>query len=196
MMTIAERLRHETRALHEQTEALLYNDPLRTGTMNPEQYRHLLRAHWTFHQALETAIDQNFAFFQSYDQNDRRKTPWLEADLAELNMPVPDSKPDLFKQWLPLDLLGAAYVGEGSMLGGKAVMHYLQKSPELQPLLTNARFYRGYGAEALNKWKAFGAILAAQNEADHDRIIEAAQRAFLTYHDIFRHTQPQHQAVA
>lgn len=195
-MTIAERLRHETRALHEQTEALLYHDPLRTGTMNQEQYRHLLRAHWTFHQALETAIDQNPAFFQSYDQDDRRKTPWLEADLAELNMPVPDSKPDLFRQWLPLDLLGAAYVGEGSMLGGKAVMHYLQKSPALQPLLANARFYRGYGAEALNKWKAFGTILAAQNEADHDQIIEAAQRAFLAYHDIFRHTQPEHQAVA
>ncbi len=194
-MTVAERLRHETRASHEQTEDLLYTEPLRTGALNPEQYRHLLRAHWTFHQALEAAIDQNAAFFQSYDQDDRRKTPWLEADLAELNVSLPDTRPDLFQHWPPVDLLGAAYVGEGSMLGGKAVMHYLQKSPELQPLLANARFYRGYGAEALNKWKAFGAILAAQNEAHHDRIIEAAQRAFLAYHDIFRHTQPQHQAV-
>ncbi|RYD90434.1 MAG: biliverdin-producing heme oxygenase [Sphingobacteriales bacterium] len=190
MMTLAERLRHETRALHEQTEALLYTEPLRTGTLNPEQYRHLLRAHWMFHQALETAIDQNSVFFQSYDQDDRRKTPWLEADLAELNLSLPDRMPDLFHQWSPVDLLGAAYVGEGSMLGGKAVMHYLQKSPELPLLLANARFYRGYGAEAVNKWKTFGAILAAQDETDHDRIVEAAQRTFLAYHDIFRHTQP------
>ncbi len=195
-MTLAERLRHETRAFHEQTEALLYTEPLRTGALNPEQYRHLLRAHWTFHQALEAAIDQHAAFFQSYDQDDRRKTPWLEADLAELNVSLPDTRTDLFRHWSPVDLLGAAYVGEGSMLGGKAVMHYLQKSPELQPLLTNARFYRGYGVAALNKWKAFGEILAAQKEEDYDRIIEAAQRAFLAYHDIFRHTQPQHQTVA
>ena len=102
----------------------------------------------------------------------------------------------MLHQWSPVDLLGAAYVGEGSMLGGKAVMHYLQKSPELQPLLANARFYRGYGAEALNKWNAFGTILSAQQEIDHDRIVEAAQRAFLAYHNIFRHTQPQPQVVA
>lgn len=190
-MTLAERLRHETRAVHEETEELLYTEPLKAGVLTPEQYRHLLRVHWLFHHALETAIDQHPAFFQAYHPDDRRKTPWLEADLAELAIPLPDPLTDLFAGWSPLELLGAAYVGEGSMLGGKVVFHHLQKSPELKPLLENARFYRGYGAEAMEKWKAFGAILAGQPAADQDAIVQAAHRTFRAYHTLFRHTQPQ-----
>lgn len=188
-MTLAERLRNETRDLHEQTEELLYTEPLKAGTLTPEQYRHLLQVHAVFHRELEAAIDQNPVFFQEYNQTNRRKSPWLDADLADLNVSLPDVNPDLFTDWTPIELLGAAYVGEGSMLGGKVVFHHLQKSPELQPILQNARFYRGYGAEALEKWKAFGAILARQDEASHDVLVEAARRTFLAYHDIFRQTE-------
>ncbi|GAB3924704.1 biliverdin-producing heme oxygenase [Larkinella terrae] len=194
-MTLAERLRSETRALHEETEELLYTEPLKTGVLTSDQYRHLLQVHAVFHRDLEVAIERNSVFFQEYNQTDRRKSPWLKADLAELAIALPDKQSDLFANWSPVELLGAAYVGEGSMLGGKVVFHHLQKSPDLQPLLQNARFYRGYGAEALEKWKAFGAILAAQKEADHATIIEAAREAFRTYHTIFRQTKVEKPAV-
>ncbi|MGA0556437.1 biliverdin-producing heme oxygenase [Larkinella sp. VNQ87] len=188
-MTLAERLRNETRALHEETEALLYTEPLRAGTLTREQYGHLLQIHWLFHEALETAIDQNPAFFQAYNPDDRRKAPWLEADLAELDVSLPDARPGLFADWSPSELLGAAYVGEGSMLGGKVVMHLLHKSPEVEPLLTNARFYQGYGVDAMTKWAGFKAILADQTEDSHDTIVEAAYQTFRAYHDIFRTTK-------
>lgn len=194
-MTLAERLRHETRALHEQTEELLYSDSLRDSVLTPEQYRHLLQVHGLFHQNLEAAIDRNPVFFQAYNPDSRRKTPWLEADLAELNVPLPAALPDPFAGWSPVELLGAAYVSEGSMLGGKVVFHHLQKSPELKPLLQSARFYRGYGSEALEKWKALGAILAEQPESDHDTIVEAAANTFRAYHAIFRHTQAENRAL-
>ncbi|GAB3266201.1 hypothetical protein GCM10027347_34040 [Larkinella harenae] len=194
-MMLAERLRQETRPVHEQTEELLYTEPLRAGTLSPEQYTHLLRVHWLFHHALEAAIDQHPEFFREYHPDERRKTPWLAHDLAELNTPLPDPMPGLFVGWSPVELLGAAYVGEGSMLGGKVVLHYLQKNPSLQPVLKNALFYRGYGAEAMTKWKAFGAMLAEQPESEHHKIVEAAHRTFRTYHDLFRHTQPQNQEV-
>ncbi|RRA99926.1 biliverdin-producing heme oxygenase [Larkinella rosea] len=195
-MTLAERLRNETRDLHEQTEELLYTEPLKTGTLTPEQYRHLLQVHAVFHRELEAAIDRNPAFFTEYNQTNRRKSPWLTADLAGLNVSFPDRDSDLFANWTPIELLGAAYVGEGSMLGGKVVFHQLQKSPDLQPLLQDARFYRGYGAEALEKWKGFGAILASQKEVDHDTIIEAARRTFLAYHAVFRQTKSLNEALA
>ncbi|GAB3320915.1 hypothetical protein GCM10027299_14670 [Larkinella ripae] len=194
-MTLAERLRAETRPVHEQTEELLYSEALRNGTLTAEQYRHLLQVHGLFHRSLEAAIDRNPVFFQAYQPDNRRKTPWLAADLAAVNGALPDTEPELFSDWSPIELLGAAYVGEGSMLGGKTVFHYLQKSPDVQPLLQNARFYRGYGAEAMEKWKAFGAILAEQPESDHDAIVEAAGRTFRTYHDLFRQTQAANQAL-
>ncbi|MFC5410119.1 biliverdin-producing heme oxygenase [Larkinella bovis] len=194
-MSLAERLRHETRALHEETEQLLYTEPLRSGTLAPEQYTHLMQIHGLFHHALETAIDRHPVFFEGYQPDERRKSAWLATDLAALDASLPDLRPDLFADWSPVELLGAAYVGEGSMLGGKVVFHHLQKSPALQPLLQNARFYRGYGPGMMDKWKAFGVLLAARPEAEHDTVVEAAKWTFRTYQKLFRLTLTEKPAV-
>ncbi|RYF56463.1 MAG: heme oxygenase, partial [Cytophagaceae bacterium] len=176
MSDLLERLREETRPLHEQTEQLLYTESLRTGTLSVDEYAHLLLIHGAFHQALEREIDSQAIFFKSYTPDTRRKTPWLQADLAHLGQTIP-SLPNLFAHWSPAELLGAAYVGEGSMLGGKTVWHYLQQSPALQPLLAQARFYRGYGADTGPNWRAFGAFVADQPTSHAAAIIDGANRA-------------------
>lgn len=188
MSDLLERLREETRPLHEQTEQLLYTDSLRSGTLSVNEYVHLLLIHSAFHQALERAIDSQATFFQVYKPDTRRKTPWLQADLAQVDQTVP-SLPDFFADWSPTELVGAAYVGEGSMLGGKTVWHYLQQSPVLQPLLEQARFYRGYGADTGPNWRAFGAFVANQPVTDQDAVVAGAKRAFLLYGDLFERTQ-------
>lgn len=187
MTPLIDRLREETRPLHEQTEQLLYTEALRNGTLSTDQYTHLLLIHDAFHQALEQAIDRHDAFFAPYEPDTRRKTPWLLADLAQVQR-VPLAMLDLFANWSPAELLGAAYVGEGSMLGGKTVWHYLQQSPALQPLLDQARFYRGYGAETGGRWRSFLAFVSQQ--ADGAAVIDGARRAFLLYADLFERTQP------
>jgi len=184
-MTLLEKLRQDTRPLHEQTEELFYSGSLRNAALTEEEYLHLLRTHLGYHRALEAAIDQQPLFFADYGAGIRRKTPWLEADLAEQGI-TPAPSADLFADWQPLELLGAAYVSEGSMLGGKVVMHHLQKSVALQSILQNARFYRGYGAAALDNWKAFGQFLTTQAGEQHERVIEAASRAFQIYQALFR----------
>ncbi|MBO0949841.1 biliverdin-producing heme oxygenase [Fibrella forsythiae] len=188
MSDLLERLREETRSLHEQTEHLLYTESLRGGTLSVDEYVHLLLIHGAFHQALERAIDSQATFFQAYTPDIRRKTPWLLADLAQVNQAIP-SLPGLFTNWLPAELVGAAYVGEGSMLGGKTVWHYLQQSPVLQPLLGQARFYRGYGADTGPNWRAFGAFVTNQPTTDSNAIIDGARRAFLLYGDLFERTR-------
>lgn len=189
MSTLLTRLREETRTLHEQTEHLLYAEALRSGSLSPDEYRHLLLTHFAYHKALEQAIDQHPAFFQKYEPDRRRKTPWLQADLKYLQLTPLVLSPDVFSNWSPVALLGAAYVSEGSMLGGKTVWHYLQQSPALEPLLQNTRFYRGYGEETGTKWRAFGQFLTEQ-AADHpDEVIGAAGRAFRAYHTLFRESQ-------
>ncbi|RYF49941.1 MAG: heme oxygenase, partial [Cytophagaceae bacterium] len=84
MTNLLERLRQETRPLHEQTEQLFYTEALRNGTLSASEYSHLLRTHLVFHQALERAIDRNDEFFREYEPAVRRKTPWLLADLTQL----------------------------------------------------------------------------------------------------------------
>ncbi|MFD2571313.1 biliverdin-producing heme oxygenase [Spirosoma soli] len=188
MNTIAERLREETRPIHEQTEHLLYADALRTGTLSADQYRHLLLTHFGYHRSLESAIDQHPDFFADYEPDTRRKTPWLAADLAQLHLSQPFTD-DVFTAWSPTELLGAAYVGEGSMLGGKTVWHYLQQCSAVVPLLKNARFYQGYGSETGQRWRAFGAFLTQKAAGRPDVVVDAAQRAFLIYHKLFKAVQ-------
>ncbi|CCH51425.1 heme oxygenase-like protein [Fibrisoma limi BUZ 3] len=190
MKTLLERLRDETRLQHEQTEQLLYTSELRGGTLSAEQYVHLLLTHLAFHQALEGAISEYPDFFEPYEPQKRRKTPWLLADLTTLGVPLPTTTP-VFAGWSPEDLLGAAYVGEGSMLGGKTVWHYLQQNPALQPLLVQARFYRGYGAETGPNWRAFGQFAMERGAGLEDRVVAAAGRAFTTYQQLFRQRQPE-----
>ncbi|MBD2704212.1 biliverdin-producing heme oxygenase [Spirosoma sp. BT702] len=187
MTSLPERLKSETRPLHEQTEQLLYSESLRSGTLSASQYQHLLRTHLAYHQALETAIDQHPDFFEQYRPDSRRKTPWLLADigttLTDTTLPANE-----FTNWSPFALLGAAYVGEGSMLGGKTVWHLLQQSSALASLLPTARFYKGYGADTGQQWRDFGAFLTQQGADKPDEVVEGARQAFLTYQNLFRWT--------
>ncbi|GAB3943377.1 hypothetical protein GCM10028805_09530 [Spirosoma harenae] len=184
-MTLLERLRAETRPQHEQTEALFYTEALQNGTLSADEYSHLLRTHLTFHQALETAIERHPDFFQDYELDSRRKTQWLLDDLAHLNESLPDLQPELFVEWSPMALLGAAYVSEGSMLGGTVIGRLLQKNPAIQPLLSHARFYQGYGQLTGINWKNFGAFATRQGEAHADEVVAAAKQAFTDYQAIF-----------
>lgn len=189
MTTVLERLRHETRPLHEQTEQLFYTEALQNGTLSEVEYRHLLRTHLLFHQALETAIARNPDFFREYEPETRRKTLWLQHDLNQLNEPLPQPDSDLFANWTPPAQLGAAYVGEGSMLGGTVIWRLLQKNPAIQPLLAQARFYQGYGPSTGSQWKRFGAFALQQGEPHADEVIAAAGKAFVDYQAIFRQSR-------
>jgi heme oxygenase (biliverdin-IX-beta and delta-forming) len=190
MSTLPERLKEQTRPLHEATEQLLYINELRNGTLSPDAYVHLLRTHLMYHQALEDAIARFPDFFAEYNLDARRKSPWLVADLTQLEQTLPASMPELFANWSPVELLGAAYVSEGSMLGGKFVWQMLQQNPAILSLLTDARFYQGYGKDTGRLWKEFLAFLQQQGEPQADLVVDAAMRAFRAYQTCFQQTVP------
>lgn len=185
MTTLLERLRAETRPQHEQTEQLFYTEALQHGTLSVDEYIHLLRTHLTYHEALEEAIGRHPDFFRGYALETRRKTPWLLADLKNLNVAPPPLMPELFAGWSPVALLGAAYVGEGSMLGGTVIWKLLQKNEAIRPLLAPAQFYQGYGPITGSHWRNFGAFLTEQGAQQPDSVVAAAKQAFVEYQTVF-----------
>lgn len=188
MSNLLDRLRQETRFLHEQTETLFYGESLQNGTLSIDEYRHLLRTHLAYHRALETAIDEHPTFFVDYQPEPRRKTSWLLADLAQFpDTPLPVSV-DLFAGWSSVALLGAAYVSEGSMLGGTVINRLLQKNRALLPVLDQARFYEGYGSAVGRNWKAFGEFLTETGTPVADEVVAGANRAFGLYQKVFAET--------
>ena len=190
MTLLLDRLRQETQRMHQQTEQLFYADSLRNGTIAPAQYVHLLRTHLAFHQALETAIDCHPDFFREYNPQDRSKTSWLLADLDHLNEPLPPCIPALFVNWSAVDLLGAVYVGEGSMLGGTVINRLLQQSASIQPILSVAsRFYQGYGTDTGKQWRRGGEFITQRGSSHADAVVAAAKRAFSQYQEAFLSSQ-------
>lgn len=188
MSNLLDRLRQETRLLHEQTETLFYGESLQNGTLSSSEYEHLLRTHLIYHRALETAIDAHPDFFTDYQPETRRKTSWLITDLAQFsNTPLPISV-DLFAGWSAGALLGAAYVGEGSMLGGTVINRLLQKNRALFPVLGQARFYEGYGSAVGKMWKAFGEFLTETGTPVANEVVNGANRAFGLYQKAFKET--------
>jgi heme oxygenase len=162
MTSLPERLRHETRPEHEQTEVLFYTESLQNGTLT---------------------------VFQEYDATNRQKTPWLLADLAALHVPEPQESVNLFADWSPVELLGAAYVGEGSMLGGTVIWKMLQQNQAVLPLLTHARFFRGYGSETGTRWRTFSAFLVQRGADFPDEVVTSAKHAFTAYQTVFQQTK-------
>ncbi|MFD2932971.1 biliverdin-producing heme oxygenase [Spirosoma flavum] len=189
MTNLLDRLRQETRPSHEETEQLFYTEALRNGTLSANEYSHLLHTHLTFHQALEAAIDLYPDFFRAYEPEIRRKTPWLVADLTYLNESLPAPMPDLFTDWSPVALLGAAYVSEGSMLGGTVIGRLLQQNVSIQPLLEHARFYQGYGSATGTYWRSCGDFLTQKGTPHADEVVAAASQTFKLYQTIFLHNQ-------
>ena len=191
MTNLLERLRQETRPLHEQTEQLFYTEALRNGTLSASEYYHLLRTHLVFHQSLERAIDRNDEFFREYEPDVRRKAYWLLADLAYVKQDQSVRLPELFTDWSPVALLGAAYVGEGSMLGGTVIGRMLQQNEVVKPLLAQGgRFYQGYGPALGSNWKKFGAFLTQYGTPHAEEVVAAADETFRAYQSIFWATRP------
>ncbi|PKK36365.1 hypothetical protein BWI96_10880 [Siphonobacter sp. SORGH_AS_0500] len=182
MGEILSQLKEQTRELHEQTEQLFYTDALKGGTLTTDQYKHLLQAHLAFHKALEVALST----IDNYPLEERRKAAWIEADLTAIQASPKTAPSTVFEGWNTSELLGAAYVAEGSMLGGQVIKRWLQAHPELGTYAGESKFYNGYGKNTGERWKSFGTYLVTNAAGHEPAIVEGAKKAFKAYQAIFK----------
>lgn len=125
----------------------------------------------------------------------REKTGWLEADLRHFGhdteslarlprcvaLPPGDSR---------AEILGVAYVLEGSTLGGQMISRHLEEKLGLSGG-EGYRYFQSYGRNVGPMWQAFRAELlrASSPEAD-DTIVGAARATFERLHAWFAQRKP------
>lgn len=177
-MSLLERLKEETKELHETTEALLFGPKLMAGTLHEQEFLTLLYVNLAFHDALERALAAYPDFFLAYDLPARRKVPFIEADLKALKAPLPENRPLLFAGWTPYQLLGAAYVAEGSTLGSRLISNVLKANTRLSGEARQSIFYKGYGEVTGPRWKAFREFLTNRADYHDDEVVYGANEAF------------------
>src|SRR5690349_11214221 len=120
----------------------------------------------------------------------RAKTAWLEADLEFLGydaahrsrlprasaLPSTSSRPEI---------LGAAYVLDGSTLGGQIIALHLRQTLQLGDT-DGCRFFNSYGDNVGAQWQAFRVeLLRASSPANDPIVVNAAQNTFGLLHDWF-----------
>lgn len=193
-MDILERLREETRGDHDELEAIGMSDKIMDASLQPEEYKQLIKVHYLVHRALEERLAEANVqqHFPEIDFENRRKLPLIERDLAELEFDEqkidqlkPAGKlPDMEE---PYGLLGAMYVMEGATLGGMVIMKALKKNDQLSGI-DHFHYFGCYGGDTGKQWKSFLEVLKEEGNKPEAQqpVIKAASQTYRFFKDNFQ----------
>ncbi len=176
---MTERLKAATRQLHEQIEA---ENPARyivDHSIDLETYRLLLLQNYLAYKHTELAIASVL------DKYEGRKYRQLEKDLEGLGVPIVDI-PLEFTCRNKAEALGAAYVVEGSALGGMVLAKHLPKCAALSGIEQHY-FFNG-NRENMKEWNSFKKTISEYNFSEEEEIeaTEKAKETFEFFGRIFR----------
>lgn len=187
--TLGERLRHETRDLHDRIEANPRFGRLMATDLTQGEYRQILVGLLGHHRPVEAALAAAAPLLPAaLGVADRlRRTALLEADLRALGLDG-TAIADL-PACPPLALAtaeaawGTLYMLEGATLGGQVIARHLAATLGLGPG-NGASALVPYGDQTGTQWRGFKAALEATAPGlDADAVVDAARRAFTRLDD-------------
>ena len=177
-----ERIRQETRALHEQIEGIV---PLLQPDADEQTYRRYLEKLLGFHRPLEPVLFARAGLRElGIRRAEREKAPWLARDLLALGLSAEQLTALPRCGALPRvqslsAALGCCYVLEGATLGAQLIHREL--SARLPDTMSRASSYlRCYGSETGRMWKAFCAALEHHGQCaeEQSEMADAARQTF------------------
>jgi heme oxygenase (biliverdin-IX-beta and delta-forming) len=179
---VLQRLRDETRPLHDEVERDLEQSGAYTSM---EQYQVLLARFFGFFKEWEPQVGEILAdetFF-----GPRRKLHLLQKDLhffgyGPATIAALPRCPDLPPVRDLAGAMGSLYVLEGSTLGGQVISHRLERLFGLRDGHGYA-FFRSYGREVSSMWRSFGERLASvSSPGTEEASIRSANLTFARLH--------------
>lgn len=183
-LTFPDHIKTYTRLEHASLEKHLIG--IIKGIRTREQYIDLLRMFHGFYQALEVDMEQYLTPEHIPDIMQRRKADALLQDIRDLGW-EDRQQPVHVEVDTPVinsyaRALGAAYVLEGSTLGGVIIAKMIKTQlPDIYDG-KGFSFFTCYGEAAPDMWKKFRTyLLALTNKEDQDIAAETARQTFLTF---------------
>lgn len=172
-------LKEETKEAHIGLEKIVVQQLKAIQTKS--DYARLLKYFYAYFRAVEKAIAPFMTSEVVPDYKDRRNATHLKADIEALGG---DIDKDIPKATAPAiankyQALGALYVMEGSVLGGKTIVKMLEK----YNINSGISFFSGYGEKTPVLWGRFIELLNQQitsTEQQHDAI-QAAKDTFTLF---------------
>ena len=151
--TLLEALKNHTATIHKEVEQKNLAKYIMDHTITKNQYQQLLQQNYQIYYVIETYLNSNSKKLPPTIRGliNFDKSTALRNDLELTSTEIPE--PSLTNIELgtnPMELLGAMYVIEGSMLGGMLIAKNLKKCKELEPL-KKAYFYKKYSKIIVKK---------------------------------------------
>ncbi len=187
---LASYLRESTRTAHQDAEKRPLNRALARGTISRDAWVSHLEQLLLVHRALEQRIDRSprtDTCWRTIADPGRRRSGDLEADLIRHGGTIaPEPGPATRTALAAIDtstddeVIGMAYVTEGSTNGGRFLVRSLCKALNLDPATGGTRALDPYGDAQPERWGSFKAALQAEplDPARFDRIRDGADRMF------------------
>ncbi len=192
---VMNRLKAETRAAHDATEAIPFSDAMVKEHLPRAAYIGQLAAYRVIHEALEDALrTSSDPAVRAVWTEDLAKAPLLDTDLAYFTAEIPTVPPaalDAAEAYAsairdlassnPPALLGHLYVLEGSTLGATILRMHLANMYDLDlETADGLKYYSPYGNQVMPHWMQFKARMneAVSEPAQQDAVVNAAKDAF------------------
>lgn len=179
------RLRVETRELHEEIEKENLAGLVMSNTIDLKQYKLLLLQNYVAYKITESEISRHLEDFSSV------KSEQLQKDLDALGVDysVATEYQDEFHCSGKAEALGAAYVVEGSALGGMVISRQIKNCSSLSKI-ENHYFFNGE-RDNLKNWKSFSKNLDGTEFTidQEEQAIEMAKETFRFFGKVFREVQ-------
>lgn len=177
-MILIEQLREGTRELHEELEGSMHGAKIMDGSLKLHELVHLLQVNYNYFHHLESTI-VNDATLSAYVTD---RAAMACADILNSGFPVVEIQPAVRLESHE-QMLGALYVGLGSLLGGQLIHQKISQNRSLNSLkytfYENSRTY-------MRVWKDFLGYLSAVNKTvDVPAVVNAAQVAFRSFNTLF-----------
>ncbi|MFG0329958.1 MAG: biliverdin-producing heme oxygenase [Phycisphaerales bacterium] len=199
--TVMDRLRVETRPLHEEAENHPFQKAFASGQAPKSQYINYLSQMYLVHATLETALTdaaESTPAIAAVAHERQFQAANLETDLEYLGVADADTIETLpatrrlldaideIAELDPASLLGLHYVLEGSKNGAKFLARVIGKAYGLTPG-PGLRYLDPHGDEQRPLWIRFRTDMAAvpMTDAQEDRIVLAAETMFRGMIEIF-----------
>lgn len=180
------KLREATRQLHEEIEKENLAGLIMSNEIEMEEYKLLLLQNFVAYNITEAEISGQLEEYES------TKSARLQEDLNQLGVEtsIVNHYRDQFKCAGKAEAIGAAYVIEGSALGGAMIAREIKNCENLAPALHHNFFSEN---NELNGWKIYKKNLKEINltEEEEQQAITKAMETFKFFGRVFREVRLQ-----
>lgn len=177
-MMILNRLREETAELHKELERDNLANKIMDHSINPDEYRTLLIQNFLAYRKAEKEIAKYLP------DSSTNKTDRLKADLNKMGVDTLDYELD-FSCNSEAEAIGAAYVIEGSAMGGMIIGKEIKNCESLERF-SEQQFFSGNRSNVKN-WNKYLKFLRSREftDAEVEAASKKARETFLLFKEAF-----------